>query len=233
MENRWNSTIDEKLEVNYLYNGQVRASCRAWTVICSSSSLSSTSRSTVFFSEKLGPLSDPATTRSDKHARGKPTLTDPDKQAAGNRETNMRKIFQTRCTRRNPTQDILDWLQPVKLISRTWRCVLADSSERSEHRFGRWRFKKWRDKNGSTVFMLTFRKYREPSLKPKVYSYGRLWRIIMEAISYRLETWNCWTSCASSKKKWHQRIVAIWIEWRMMVIFHEMLFTICRMSKTS
>ena len=46
MENRRNSTIGQKLEVNYLYNGQLRTSCRTKTVICSSSSLSSTSRST-------------------------------------------------------------------------------------------------------------------------------------------------------------------------------------------
>ena len=91
--NRWNSTIDEKLEVNYLYNGQLRASCRAWTVICSSSSLSSTLRSTDIFFRKLGQFSDPVTTRSDKHACGKPMLTDPDKQAAGNREPTCEKFF--------------------------------------------------------------------------------------------------------------------------------------------
>ena len=54
----------------------------------SSSSLSSTSRSTdqSNYSRKLGTLSDPVTTRCDKHACGKPMLTDLDKQATGNRE---------------------------------------------------------------------------------------------------------------------------------------------------
>ena len=36
--------------------------------------------------EKLGLLSDPVTTRSDKHACGKLMLTDPDKQTTGNCE---------------------------------------------------------------------------------------------------------------------------------------------------
>ena len=43
---RWNCTIDPKWEDNYLYNEQLRTSCRTRTVIYSSSSLSSTSRST-------------------------------------------------------------------------------------------------------------------------------------------------------------------------------------------
>ena len=47
--------------------------------------LSSTSRSKDQFnySRKLGTLLDPVTTRSDKHACGKPNLTDHDKQATG------------------------------------------------------------------------------------------------------------------------------------------------------
>ena len=53
-----------------------------------SSILSSTSRSKdqSNYSRKLGTLSDPVQTRSDKHARGKPMLTDHDKQATENRE---------------------------------------------------------------------------------------------------------------------------------------------------
>ena len=55
---------------------------------CSSSSLSSTLRSTdqSNYFRKLRTLSDPATTRSDKHACGIPMLRDHDKQATGNRE---------------------------------------------------------------------------------------------------------------------------------------------------
>ena len=54
----------------------------------SSSRLSTTSRWTdqPNYSRKLGSSSDPVQTRSDKHACGKPMLTDHDKQATGNRE---------------------------------------------------------------------------------------------------------------------------------------------------
>ena len=71
----------------------------------SSSSLSSTSTSTDQFNylKKLGTLSDPVTTRSDKHACGKPMLTDPDKQATGNREPAYNNFS---------TQGIPDWSQP-------------------------------------------------------------------------------------------------------------------------
>ena len=58
----------------------------------SSRILSSTSRSTdqSNYSRNLGTLSDPVTTRSDKHACGKPMLTNHDKQATGNREPSRR-----------------------------------------------------------------------------------------------------------------------------------------------
>ena len=48
---------------------------------------------------EMRPLLDLVTTRSDKHACGKPMLTDLDKQATGNREPAYEN-FQTRCTRR-------------------------------------------------------------------------------------------------------------------------------------
>ena len=73
-----------------------------------SSILSSASRSTdqSNYFRKLGILLDPVTTRSDKHARGKPMLTDHDKQVTGNRgpahkEDEMNKEDQT--------QGIPDW----------------------------------------------------------------------------------------------------------------------------
>ena len=58
----------------------------------SSSILSLTTRSTdqSTYSRTLGPLSDPVTTRSDKHACGKPMLTDHDKQTTGNRQNSRR-----------------------------------------------------------------------------------------------------------------------------------------------
>ena len=74
----------------------------------SSSSLSSTSRSTGQFnhSRKLRTLSDTVTTRSDKHACGKPMLTDHDKQATVNHEP------ANEMNTEDPTQGILVWFQP-------------------------------------------------------------------------------------------------------------------------
>ena len=64
-------------------------------------------------------LSDPVTARSDKLARGKPMLTDPDKQATGNREPAYEKN-QTRGTRRIQRKVFLIGYSPSQLISRTW-----------------------------------------------------------------------------------------------------------------
>ena len=125
---------DPKWEVNYLYNGQLSTSCRTRTF--SSSSLSSTSRWTDSsnYSRKLGTLSDPVTTRSDKHACGKPMLTDPDKQAAGNREPAY--IFLTRSTRRIQRKAFLFAYSPSQIIWRTWRrmCSHIPLKERTQIR---------------------------------------------------------------------------------------------------
>ena len=59
--------------------------------------------------QKLGLLSDPVTTRSDKHACEKPMLTDPDKQATG--KHGPAYIFKEEMYREDPTQGIPDWLQ--------------------------------------------------------------------------------------------------------------------------
>ena len=95
---RWNSTIDQKWLDNYLYK---RSS--------SSSSSASTSRSKDQSndSRKLGTSWDPVTTRSDKHACGKPMLTDPDKLASGNRGPAHKE---DEMDEEDPTQDIPDWL---------------------------------------------------------------------------------------------------------------------------
>ena len=95
VEKRRNSTIGQQWKVNYLYNGQLRITCSTRTVIYSSSSSSSTSRSADQWncSSNLRLSSDPVTTRSDKHACGKPMLTDPDKQATGNREPAHNNFF--------------------------------------------------------------------------------------------------------------------------------------------
>ena len=71
----------------------------------SSRSLSSTSRSKdqANYSRKLGTLSDSVTTRSDKLACEKAMLTDPDKQATGNREP------ADETNKEDPTQGIPVW----------------------------------------------------------------------------------------------------------------------------
>ena len=94
----------------------------------SSSILSSTSRSTeqCNYSTKLGPLLDPVTTRSDKHACGQPMLTDHDKQATGNREP------ADETNKEDPTQGISVWLQPFTVNLEDLEAhVLAHSSERA------------------------------------------------------------------------------------------------------
>ena len=63
-------------------------------------------RISLIISEKLGTLSDPVHTRSDKHACGKPMLTDHDKQATENREP------ANEMNKEDPTQGSLVWLQP-------------------------------------------------------------------------------------------------------------------------
>ena len=94
-----------------------------------SSRLSSTSRSTdqCNFSRELGTLSDPVTTRSDNHACGKPMLTDPDKQATGNREP------ANEMNKEDPTQGIPVWLQPFTVnLEDLETHVLAHSSAREK-----------------------------------------------------------------------------------------------------
>ena len=79
-------------------------------------------------SEKLGLSSDPLTTRSDKHACGKPMLTDHDKQATENREP------ANEMNKEDPTQGTPVWLQPctVNLEDEDMEArVLAHSSERA------------------------------------------------------------------------------------------------------
>ena len=75
-------------------------------------------------------------------------------------------------------------------------------------------------------------KFSEPSQKPKVIyiddlcEFGKYCKELSwnhrAAISHRLETRNCRTSCTSNKRRDISRIIAIWIDWRMMVRFHEM-----------
>ena len=122
----------------------------------SSNTLSSTSRSNC--SRKFGTLSDPVTTRSDKHACGKPMLTDHDKQATENREP------ANEMNKEDPTQGIPVWLQPftVNLEDLEAQCSHIPLKERSQIR--KMMLRKWRHKNGSTVFMLTSSKNQKRSV---------------------------------------------------------------------
>ena len=153
--NRWNSTIDEKLEVNYLYNGQLRASCRAWTVIWSSSSLSSTSRSTdIFFRKNWDHYQTQSRLEvTSMHAGNRcwQSLTSRPRETVNQHA----KIFSDEMYKEDPTQDIPDWLQPVTVNLEDLEKCARRFLWKSEHRFGRWRFKSGDTKNGSTVLMLT------------------------------------------------------------------------------
>ena len=108
---------------------------------------------------KLGLLSDPFTTRSDKHACGKQMLTDADKQATGNRELAC-EIFQ-KMYQEDPTQGIPDWLQPFteNLEDLEYMCSHILLKEWIQIRTAT--LQKWRHKSGSTVFILTSTKYRK------------------------------------------------------------------------
>ena len=103
-------TMDQTWEYNYLYNGQIRTSCRTRTSSPSRSS-SSTSRPTDQSNYSEGPetSSDPVTTRSDKPACGKPMLIDPDKPVTGNRESAHKK---DEMDKEDPTQGMSEWFQP-------------------------------------------------------------------------------------------------------------------------
>ena len=109
---------------------------------CSSSSLSSTSRSTDQSDcfRKLGTVLDPVTTRSDKHACGKPMLTDHDKQATGDREP------ANETNKEDPTQGIPVWLQPftVNLEDLEAQCSHILVKERTHMR--KVKLQKWREK---------------------------------------------------------------------------------------
>ena len=141
-----------KWEDNYLYNNSVLLVVSRLSSY-SSSILSSTSRSKdqSNYSRNLGTLLDPVTTRSDKHACGKPMLTDHDKQATVNREP------ANKMNKEDPTQGILVWLLPftVNLQDLEAQCLHIPLKERSQ--IWKVRLQKWRHKNGSTVFILNFR----------------------------------------------------------------------------
>ena len=152
---RRNSTIDQKWEDNYLDNGQLSTSRCIKTVIIFQQhfvyniEIHWDQRISPIISEKVGLLSDPVTTRSGKHACGKPMPAVHDKQAMGNREP------ANEMNKDDPTQGIPVWLQPFTV---TGGACARTFLWKSELRFGRWCFKSGDTKNGSTVFMLTSEK---------------------------------------------------------------------------
>ena len=130
----------------------------------SSSTLSSMSRSKdqLNYSRKLVTSLDPVTTRSDKHACGKPMLTDHDKQATENREP------ADEMNKEDPTQGIPVWLQPftVNLEDLEAQCSHFPLKERTQIR--KVMLQKWRHKKRKHSVHAHFRK------KPKeIYSTNR------------------------------------------------------------
>ena len=83
------------------------------------------------------------------------------------------KHFSNEMYKEDPTQDIPDWLQPVAVNLEDMEKCARRFLWKSEHRFGRWRFKKWRDKKRKHSIHAYFRKYRERSI-PRTEEIGDL-----------------------------------------------------------
>ena len=129
---RRNSTIGPKWEDNYLHNENSVLLVASRLSSSSSSILSSTLRTKDQFncSRKWRPLLDPVTTRSDKHACGKPLLTDHDKQATENREP------ANEMNEEDPTKGIPVWLQPFTVYPEDLERCVRTFLWKSELRFG-------------------------------------------------------------------------------------------------
>ena len=85
----------------------------------------------------MGLLSDPVTTRSDKHACGKPMPAVHDKQATGNREP------ANEMNKEDPTQGIPVWLQPFTV---TWRRMCSHIPLKEWTQIRKVMLQKWRHK---------------------------------------------------------------------------------------
>ena len=101
--------------------------------------------------------------------------------------TNRREWWHDHSGAQNPQRRM--WISEQSPVR--WR------GTRSHHSVDITRVKTELHRRRRRIFMEVFRAVAEA----KSYSYGRLWRIIMEAISHRLETWNCRTSCTSNKRR--------------------------------
>ena len=126
----------------------------------SSSTLSSMSRSKdqLNYSRKLVTSLDPVTTRNDKHACGKPMLTDHDKEAMENREP------ADEMNKEDPTQGIPVWLQPftVNLEDLEAQCSHFPLKERTQIR--KVMLQKWRHKKRKHSVHAHFRKNQKRSI---------------------------------------------------------------------
>ena len=153
---RRNSTMTNKREDNHLYSGQHSTSRCFETVFIIQLHFvfNIENKGSVKLFQKMGLLSDTVTTRSDKHACGTPLLTDPDKQATGNREPAC-EHFSDEMYKEDPTQGILDWLQPFAVYLEDLEYVCSHVPLKEWTQIRKATLQKRRHKNGSTVLILT------------------------------------------------------------------------------
>ena len=131
----------------------------------SSSSSASTSRpkDQSKSSSETEALSDPVTTRSDKHACGKPMQTNPDMKASGSR--GLAHTQKTKWTKRLQRKAFPICYSPSQKISWTWRRMCSHIPLKEKSQIRKVTLQKWRHKNGSTVFILN-------SLKTEIATYA-------------------------------------------------------------
>ena len=160
---RRNSTSGQLLEVNYLYNGQLRTSCRTRTVIIFQQQFvfNIEINGSVKLFQKIGTI---IRSSNDSKWQACTRETDADRswQAGhGKPWTSIRFFFQMRCARNFQRKVFLIGYSPSHLISRTWRCMCSHIPliERSQIR--KVMLQKWRlEKNRSTAFHSRFCKDR-------------------------------------------------------------------------
>ena len=159
-ENGETLRLTKKWEDYYLYNGQLSTSRCIKTVIICQQHLCLQHRDpriSLIIPENWGTLSDPVTTRSDKHACGKP---DADRSwQAGHGEWWTSKRAWTRKIQRKA---FLIGYSPSQLLSRTWRRMCSHIPLKEGTQIRKVMLQKWRHtKRKHTVFMLTSAKPKE------------------------------------------------------------------------
>ena len=161
VEKRWNSTTDQKWDDNYLYNGQLRTSCRTTIVIFQ--------QQLCFYIEINGSVKffrwivNIVRSSNDSKCQASMWETDADRswQAFhGKPWTSIQKCFQTIRTRKIQRKAFLFGCSPSQLIWRTWRCMCPHIPLKERTQIRKVRLQKWRHNNGSTAFILTSPKDR-------------------------------------------------------------------------